>query len=455
VEGFKSQLMANQNFGAAVGELPDLDGDNMTEIAVGSYMQSTPPMYFLFKNTLAPVLIPAPKIYTVTPAVLATAGGQTLTLYAAVDVTLIDVASPLNVTVNLGSFPCLDATLQNFTGTFPAQIVSADQKPFVIVCTTSPGVGGHLQAAATLSQGGGEVDLLLAAAVSYQPPNVVAIQQTGTLARGGFDITVTGSSFGAQDFAPMVLVAGSPCKASVWVSDALVVCRSAPAGLGNATVQVTVGGQTSPGDKAVFHYDMPALRGWNVSDPLTVFVTIFKDTQYPLPYSPYTGGGELMQLWGQNFGPVGGRAKVMLGPMECIGAVVVSDELVTCTTPSGAGGGYPIALTIATFTATYSNFSFGMPLVLTIIPDQGSTDGGDMVLMGRNFGDVTTDHEVLIGTQQCENIKVVYDHQLLTCRYPAGPCPTPYQARHGRVSRNARLYSHLIWQETGRTCRWW
>ena len=40
VEGFKSQLPANTNFGAAIAELPDLSGDNQTEIAVGCYVAS-------------------------------------------------------------------------------------------------------------------------------------------------------------------------------------------------------------------------------------------------------------------------------------------------------------------------------------------------------------------------------------------------------------------------------
>lgn len=40
LEGFKNQLPANTNFGAAVAELPDLSGDNQTEIAVGCYVAS-------------------------------------------------------------------------------------------------------------------------------------------------------------------------------------------------------------------------------------------------------------------------------------------------------------------------------------------------------------------------------------------------------------------------------
>ena len=40
LEGFKSQLPANTNFGAGIAELPDLSGDNQTEIAIGCYVAS-------------------------------------------------------------------------------------------------------------------------------------------------------------------------------------------------------------------------------------------------------------------------------------------------------------------------------------------------------------------------------------------------------------------------------
>jgi len=69
---------------------------------------------------------------------------------------------------------------------------------------------------------------------------------------------------------------------------------------------------------------------------------------------------------------------------------------------------------------TYESFSYGEPLLLTIIPESANPDGGDMVIMGRNFGTATEPHQVMIGGTSCADIKVVYNYQLVTCKYPQG-----------------------------------
>jgi len=95
VQGFKPSLLANQMFGAAVVELPDLDGDNVTEMAIGSYMEQASPVYFVYKNSLAPVIVQAPKIFAVTPTTLSTAGGETVNLQISVDVVAFNMSMPL------------------------------------------------------------------------------------------------------------------------------------------------------------------------------------------------------------------------------------------------------------------------------------------------------------------------------------------------------------------------
>lgn len=180
-----------------------------------------------------------------------------------IDTTEVDLSKPYTLEAAIGTFPCLDPSLRPYDdsttavaaatigpqGTIvpnnkaaavaggggpSAQLVpfptvpfppETTQKPFLLSCLSSPGVGAHLLAQVTITQGGADVPLLMANAVAYAPPVVNAIAATGSAAKGGFDIRVTGRHFGAGDFQPMVLVQDTPCAATVWESDAAVVCQ--------------------------------------------------------------------------------------------------------------------------------------------------------------------------------------------------------------------------------------
>ena len=253
-----------------------------------------------------------PQIYSVSPAVLDTQGGQNVTMTLSIDITEVDFSKPYTLDVSLGTFPCTDPTLRPYDGVaatatamigpqgsiiagpsvasnkaaapgtsaqlvpFPAVLPpETTQRPFLLSCVSSPGVGAHLPAQATIAQGGADIPLLMANAASYAAPVVAAITATGSAAKGGFDVRVSGRHFGPSDFQPMVLVQDTPCEATVWESDASVVCQvsvgwgavlcgvvqrrahahlnsfntlcaqGAPPGLGTVQVKVSVGGQTS------------------------------------------------------------------------------------------------------------------------------------------------------------------------------------------------------------------
>ena len=174
-------------------------------------------------------------------------------------------------------------------------------------------------------------------------------------------------------------------------------------------------------------YDAPVLLGWNITVPKKITLPIFGGFSTDLFYSPSTAGKEELQIWGKNFGPPGAFPRVALGGngtgplLECADAVVVSDALITCTTPSGRGANLSLAVSIGGLHARLDrNFSYGAPLLATIVPETANTDGGDLVIMGRNFGHDAALLEVLIGEEPCRDVKMVYEHQLLTCKYPAG-----------------------------------
>jgi len=479
LEGFKGQLPANTNFGASLAELPDLNGDNETEMAIGCYVASNASIYFLYKNSLTSISESPPQIYAVAPSLLDTLGGENVSMALSIDVTTVNMAQPYTVEAYLGLSPCLEPSLTPYGDTaaimralaggkasrlvsatvgpqggiaaippgpegsaggdkaaaavatagaptslvpFPAVLASENQVPYLLTCVSTAGVGAHLLSQVTISQGGADMPLLMANAASYQAPVVTSIETTGTMARGGFDVRVLGRHFGAGDFQPLVLVQETPCVAAEWVSDTEVFCRGAPSGLGTANVKVSVDGQSSvPNAAAAFTYDAPMLISWNISEPMTVSLPVFGGYSIDLPFSPYTGGKEELSLWGSNFGPAGTFPKVLLGSWECTDAVVVSDGQISCSTPPGVGGNLTIAMSLGGVEASLpQSFNYAAPLLVTVVPENANTDGGDLVIMGRNFGHASGGLEVLIGDQLCKEVKMVYEHQLVTCKYPPG-----------------------------------
>lgn len=222
-------------------------------------------VYLLYKNSLTTVAESPPQIYSVSPALLHTQGGQNVTMALSVDASEVDFSRPYTIDVSIGTFPCTDPILRPYDPAAVARMASATigpqgsimpgpsstnkaataaggataqlvpfpsalppdttQQPFILTCASSPGVGGHLLAQATISQGGADIPLLMSNAASYAAPAVASIAATGSAAKGGFDIAVTGEHFGAKDFQPMVLVGDTPCAATLWESDTSVVCQ--------------------------------------------------------------------------------------------------------------------------------------------------------------------------------------------------------------------------------------
>jgi hypothetical protein len=190
-----------------------------------------------------------------------------------IDVTEVDIARPYDLEVFIGTFPCTDPSLRPYDAAATAAAAAAavegaattttatamvgprggivagpsasnkaaaaaaavnfpailppetKQQPFLLTCMSTPGVGIHLPAEAVISQGGADIALLMVNAASFATPVVASISATGSAAKGGFDVTVTGRHFGSKDFQPMVLVSDTPCAATVWESDSSVVCQ--------------------------------------------------------------------------------------------------------------------------------------------------------------------------------------------------------------------------------------
>jgi hypothetical protein len=186
-------------------------------------------VYFLYKNSLTALSESPPQIYAVVPSVLETQGGENVTMALSIDVTMVDLRQPYTVEVYVGTFPCVEPRMvpygeggvvgvgvaakeaaaavvgvgvgarggivplpgataaanqnqdQMHQGVgggggegaatflpFPSVPASENQVPYLLTCVSTPGVGAHLLAQATISQGGSEIPLVMAKAVSYQ-----------------------------------------------------------------------------------------------------------------------------------------------------------------------------------------------------------------------------------------------------------------------------------------------
>ncbi len=173
---------------------------------------------------------------------------------------------------------------------------------------------------------------------------------------GGGPLTITGSGFGFQ--AGQVTVGGAAAAIASWTDTQVVV--TTPAGEpGPAQVVLTVNGQTAPGP--TFTY----------SPPLILRI---------VPAEGSSGGP--LTITGSGFGPQAGQVTVG-GTAAAI--IFWTDTQVVVTTPAGEPGPAQVVLTVNGQTAPGPTFTYSPPLILRIVPAEGSS-GGPLTITGSGFG---------------------------------------------------------------------
>ncbi len=310
------------------------------------------------------------------------------------------------------------------TGTFDfpcsgAVVTTADT---VLVCTPDAGgIGANLTLtlqvgpAADAVSGRLPASVSVPGAVSYPAPVISSITPASSPAVGVSDITIAGALFGAGAGvgSELRVFLGTFAVASpTLVSDTQIVLTAANvAGVGaglSVTVLAGVENHLNPGSMpGAFTFDAPIVS--SVS-----------------PASGSTVGAYNVTYVGLNFGPVPtGASSAFIGTYQCAVTLVVSDSLITCTVPAGAGNALGVEVVAAgTPGATLAAiFTYDAPNVTSLAPagpyPTSLTTANGITLFGSNFGPNGTTVTVSLGTYPCTAPTLV-SHSSLTCTHVPG-----------------------------------
>jgi hypothetical protein len=268
----------------------------------------------------------------------------------------------------------------------------------------------------------------------YTGPKVLAVMPVKGPAYGGTRITLTGRGLASTTTpvvgVPFIKIANSSCVDVEVISDEKVTCTTTDSfdvGFQPIRLKLWTGTGYSSTDEEEA-YDLTNDK--NQSNTVRRF---FYDGPVIRHISPSDGaayGGDLLHLWGTNFGNGSIFTEVHVGKHGvCNNLTVLSDEHITCNTPAGATRNNPIALQVGLNVARQvKNFTFHyrLPYVQCVDPAFTTTGGGERItLLGRDFGTPELKPMAFINGTECTNLKYVSEH-VLTCIAPPMKAGTGY-----------------------------
>jgi hypothetical protein len=324
---------------------------------------------------------------------------------------LFDYNAPLLFALSPASGPAAGGTTVIATGNHfgppgTSATVLIDNAPATNVVVTShtsltfvtpPGAGIN-NSAVIIIQGQSSMSAPL---WSYNPPSVSSAFPASGPTIGGTLVTLTGDNFGPPGTIATVTVGGAP-GSSVSVINNSTITFLSPAGTGiSKNIIVTVEAQSS--------IPVPL---WSYNPPLAVSSS---------PSSGPTTGGTMVTLTGNNFGPAGTMASVTIDGVSCTEVVVTGHTILTFKTPAGAGINQNVIVTVAgQSSAPAPIWSYAAPVLTSLTPSQGPTNGGTFVTaIGNNFGLPGTPASVTIDGALATNVTVT-SHTTLTFLSPPG-----------------------------------
>lgn len=238
---------------------------------------------------------------------------------------------------------------------------------------------------------------------SYHAPTIASVNPQVGPTQGGTSVTMAGQNFGPPGTPASVTIDGVPAT-SVAVTGHTSLTFITPVGAGvNQNIVVTVDGQSSP----------PAPI-WNYAAPVLFFVS---------PTTGPTTGGTIVSAAGLNFGPPGSTISVTVDGIPSPMVNYSSHSALSFVTPAGSGVINPIIITVEGQNSNSTNFTYGPPLVSSLLPNSGPEQGGTPVnILGENFGIPGAPISVLIDNVPVQNLMHV-SHTLITCTTPPGVGP--------------------------------
>lgn len=342
----------------------------------------------------------APALSQISPIVGPTTGGTTVTF----------------VGTNLGPADVPGTVMVNTT---PATMVTHTQTTGTFVTPPGYGVGN----AVVYSVAGQESNIVY---FHYSPPTLSSISPASGPTAGGTVVTATGTNFGPAG-TPATVTVGGVNATDVMVLGHTTLTFKTPPGVGtNKAVVIFVGGQSNT-----------PLNIWSYQPPSLVDIA---------PESGPTTGGTVVTAIGNNFGPAGTPASVMVGSVPATNVTVTGHSTLTFTTPPGTGVNVNLTITVGGQSSMAQPlWSYQAPSVSGVTPGSGPTSGGTAItITGANFGPAGTPAAVTINGISATDVNVV-GHTSLTCTTPpgAGANRNVVVSVSGQSSTPAPVWSYL------------
>jgi len=336
-------------------------------------------------------------------------------LYTAYNYTF-ESGDAVNASVLLRNFSAQECTDVSYT------VLSEADSIGMLEFKTPPGVGANLSLDVRFES----LPLLnfvsIGESLSYHAPHVYNVTNKTGITDGGFNLIIDGIDFGGKDFDPEIYIgeAEKTCNKTIWVSDAQVICQSAPSGTGDQQeIYVEVGGQRGT-TNALFSYNSPRISEaghWDDNGDL---------------YHPTTGG-EVVTIIGTNFGSnielVSARIYNQVSNESC--PIITEDSdpganTLYCTLPVGTGSGTIVVIVNGIESEGYP-FAYELPSISALTPSSSANVKGNeqLVVRGSNFGTdsklitVKLKDESSYWEGECTDPSILVVHSIVICDYPA------------------------------------
>ena len=337
-----------------------------------------------------------PQITGIDPLSGEPEGGTTVTITGS-NFTEVD---PFETTVTFGGLEALDVFVLDDS---------------TITCSSPPGVDGDVVEVMVSNPRGDAAFDGFTYADTSDDPVVTSVEPSVDLPAGGIAVTITGSQFTEEEAGETTVLFGeNPALDAVVVDDAMILC-SAPAGLDNTTVAVTVINPRGVGVLAdAFSYLDPS------DDPILDSID---------PVEGLVDGGEVITLTGSMFTETAaGETSVLFGENPATDVLVVDDVTITCTNPAGDPGETvdvsvvnPRGTAVLSSAYHYIDPAADDPQITGIDPAQGEPAGGELVTISGSQFEETTPGETSVdfGGVPATDV-LVLDDATITCVAPAG-----------------------------------
>ena len=327
---------------------PGVGAGNAVTVVVGGQLSA--------RSESAPLLFTyeAPQVVAIDPIEVPTTGIVSVTVYGR----------------NFGERADLAAVLVGGVACLRTLWISSS----VLECETPPGVGAAH--AVDVVVGGQRSDAAASGSVDvslgYAAPTVSEFAPSSGPRRGGFELLIFGSGFGAARHAITVRVGALPCAPVRWISNGAVSC-TAPPGAGRAQITVNVAGQQGA-----------ALTALVFEGPVVDAIS---------PQSCPVTSRCVLTIDGENFGDSApsppSLLSITVGGRSCTNTEWVSRTRVQCRAPVGVGASRDVRVALGPHRSMINTlFSYEPPVIASVTPSHAPGSGDAIIAVeGLNFGD--------------------------------------------------------------------